>query len=90
MTRIVGTLYGPDGPLNGRLFVKPSTPFIGFTKGVSFKIIDGQVDIELPPNTSTTVFKLDGEISLIQALLSTASAGMCLVALKYPWMLCEG
>lgn len=57
MTRIVGTLYGPDGPLNGRLFVKPSTPFIGFTKGVSFKIIDGQVDIELPPNTSTTVFQ---------------------------------
>ena len=57
MTRIVGTLYGPDGPLNGRLFIKPSTPFIGFTKGVSFKIVDGQVDIELPPNTSTTVFQ---------------------------------
>lgn len=56
MTRIVGSLYGPDGPLNGRLFVKPSTPFIGFTRGVSFKIVDGNVDIELPPNTSSTVF----------------------------------
>ena len=30
MTRIVGSLLGPDGPLNGRLFIKPSTPFIGF------------------------------------------------------------
>lgn len=56
MTRIVGSLLGPEGPLNGRLFIKPSTPFIGFSKDISFKIVDGNVDIELPPNISTTVF----------------------------------
>lgn len=56
MTRIVGSLLGPDGPLTGRLFIKPSAPFIGFSKDLSFKIVDGVVDIELPPNTSTTVF----------------------------------
>lgn len=56
MTRVVGKLYGPEGPLNGRLYLKPSTPFIGASKEMSFKIANGEVDIEVPFNTGTTVF----------------------------------
>lgn len=50
MTRIVGFLEGANGPLNGRLFVKPGGAFIGAPdKDMSFKVVDGEVDIELPP-----------------------------------------
>ena len=56
MTRVIGKLYGADGPLNGRLYLKPSTPFIGASKEMSFKVADGEVDIEVPFNTGTTVF----------------------------------
>ena len=56
MTRVVGKLYGLDGPLNGRLYLKPSTPFIGASKEMSFKIVNGEVDIVVPPNTGSTVF----------------------------------
>lgn len=56
MTRVVGKLYGLDGPLTGRLYLKPSTPFIGASKEMSFKIEDGEVDIDVPFNTGTTVF----------------------------------
>lgn len=50
MTRIVGFLEGANGPLNGRLFVKAGGAFIGAPeKDVSFKVIDGNVDIDLPP-----------------------------------------
>ena len=56
MTHIIGSLYGPNGPLNGRLYLKPSTPFIGASKEMSFKISNGKVDINVPPNTGSTVF----------------------------------
>jgi len=57
MTRVVGSLSGPDGPLNGRLHLKPSAPFIGApTGGLSFKIENGIVDIDVPPNTASTVW----------------------------------
>lgn len=60
MTRIVGELYGPDGPLKGRLFLKPSMPFIGApAEGLSFKIENGIVDIEVPANTASTVWLAD-------------------------------
>lgn len=60
MTRIIGELYGPEGPLNGRLFLKPSAPFIGAPKdGISFKIENGIVDIELPANAVNTVWLAD-------------------------------
>lgn len=50
MTRIVGFLEGANGPLNGRLYVKPGGAFIGAPeKDMSFKVVDGEVDIELPP-----------------------------------------
>lgn len=50
MTRIVGFLEGANGPLNGRLYVKPGGAFIGAPeKDLSFKVSDGEVDIELPP-----------------------------------------
>lgn len=50
MTRIVGFLEGANGPLNGRLYVKPGGAFIGAPdKDLSFKVDDGEVDIELPP-----------------------------------------
>jgi DNA repair exonuclease SbcCD ATPase subunit len=50
MTRIVGFLEGANGPLNGRLYVKPGGAFIGAPeKDLSFKVVDGEVDIELPP-----------------------------------------
>lgn len=50
MTRIIGQLWGADGPLNGRLFVKAGGSFIGAPqKDLTFKVEDGIVDIELPP-----------------------------------------
>lgn len=57
MTRLVGFLQGPDGPLDGRLYLKPSSPFIGApANGTSFKIENGVVDIEVPANTASTVW----------------------------------
>lgn len=57
MTRLVGSLQGPDGPLNGRLYIKPSSPFIGApAAGFNFKIENGHVDINLPANTASTVW----------------------------------
>lgn len=57
MTRLIGSLNGPDGPLNGRLHLKPSTPFIGAPAGgLSFKVENGFVDIEVPPNAPSTVW----------------------------------
>lgn len=55
MTRIVGTLVGPEGLVNGRLFTKPSRQYLGApARGFSFKIIDGIVDIQLPANPPGT------------------------------------
>lgn len=60
MTRIVGVLQGPSGPLNGRLYVKPSAAFIGApADGTSFKIENGSLDIELPANVGGTVWLVD-------------------------------
>lgn len=60
MTRIVGELQGPEGPLEGRLFVKPSSPFIGApADGTSFRIENGIVDIELAANVGGTVWLVD-------------------------------
>lgn len=60
MTHIVGELHGLDGPLKGRLFLKPSSPFIGApANGMSFKIDDGIVDIEVPANANGTVWLVD-------------------------------
>jgi len=60
MTRIIGSLDGPNGPLGGRLYVKPSTPFIGASvDGMSFQIENGMVDIELPANVGGTVWLAD-------------------------------
>lgn len=57
MARVIGLLNGPDGPLNGRLHLKPSAPFIGAPiNGLSYKIENGIVDIEVPPNTASTVW----------------------------------
>lgn len=50
MTRIIGFLEGADGPLNGRLYVKAGGDFIGApSKDLSFKVSNGEVDVELPP-----------------------------------------
>lgn len=49
MTRIVGTLYDGSGPFEGRLHFKPSRPFLGSQKELSFRIEQGKVDIELAP-----------------------------------------
>jgi len=60
MTRIVGTLEGVDGPLNGRLFIKCSMPFIGAPEGEqAFRINNGEVDIELPPTPSKAPYMVD-------------------------------
>lgn len=53
MTRIVGDLWGSNGPLNGRLYVKPSAMFIGAPKQINFWVENGKVDIELPPAPSS-------------------------------------
>lgn len=60
MTRIVGRLEGLNGPLNGRLFVRASQPFIGGPKGeVFFKVKEGDVDIDLPPTPGGVVYEVD-------------------------------
>jgi chromosome segregation ATPase len=60
MTRIVGRLDGPEGPLNGRLFVKAGGAFIGAPAGdLVFKIADGIVDIELPPCPAGLPYAVD-------------------------------
>lgn len=60
MTRIVGRLDGPEGPLNGRLFIKAGGAFIGAPAGdLVFKIIDGIVDIELPPCPAGLPYAVD-------------------------------
>lgn len=56
MTRVVGNLFDADGPLNGRLYLKPSPPFLGGSKNISFRIEDGNVDIDLPPCPKGTVW----------------------------------
>lgn len=60
MTRIVGRLDGPDGPLNGRLFIKAGGAFIGApTKELTFKISDGVVDIDIPPCPPSIPYSVD-------------------------------
>ena len=60
MTRIVGRLDGPEGPLEGRLFVKAGGAFIGAPAGdLVFKISDGIVDIELPPCPAGLPYAVD-------------------------------
>lgn len=55
MTRITGTLINAEGLVNGRLFAKPSRQYLGApSRGFSFKIVDGIVDISLPPNPPGT------------------------------------
>lgn len=50
MTKVTGYLEGPEGALNGRLFVKAGGAFIGApTSDLIFRITDGVVDVELPP-----------------------------------------
>lgn len=60
MTRIVGRLDGPEGPLEGRLFVKAGGAFIGAPAGdLVFKITGGIVDIELPPCPAGLPYAVD-------------------------------
>lgn len=60
MTRIVGRLDGPEGPLDGRLFIKAGGAFIGAPGGdLVFKITDGLVDIELPPCPAGMPYAVD-------------------------------
>lgn len=60
MTRIVGTLYGVEGPLNGRLFVKAGAPFIGApATQLVFKIENGLVDIDLAPCPAGAPYMVD-------------------------------
>jgi len=60
MTRIVGRLDGPEGPLEGRLFIKAGGAFIGAPAGdLVFKITDGIVDIELPPCPAGMPYAVD-------------------------------
>jgi len=60
MTRIIGRLDGINGALNGRLFVRASHPFIGAPLGdVSFRVKDGEVNIELPPTPGGIVYEVD-------------------------------
>lgn len=60
MTRIKGFLEGPAGPLNGRLFVRASTAFIGAPEGEqAFRVENGEVDIQLPPTPSSAPYMAD-------------------------------
>jgi chromosome segregation ATPase len=60
MTRIVGRLDGISGALNGRLFVRASQPFIGAPAGeVSFRVREGEVNVELPPTPGGIVYEVD-------------------------------
>lgn len=60
MTRIIGRLDGIGGALNGRLFVRASQPFIGAPSGeVSFRVKNGEVDVELPPTPGGIVYEVD-------------------------------
>ena len=60
MTRIVGRLDGPEGPLSGRLFIKAGGAFIGAPTGdLVFKIVDGIVDIEIPPCPAGLPYAVD-------------------------------
>jgi hypothetical protein len=55
MTRITGLLTNADGPINGRLYCKPSRQFLGApAKGFSFLIANGVIDIKLPSNPPGT------------------------------------
>lgn len=59
MTRIIGRLDGMGGALNGRLFVRASQPFIGAPGEVSFRVKDGEVNVELPPTPGGIVYEVD-------------------------------
>jgi chromosome segregation ATPase len=60
MTRIIGRLEGISGVLNGRLFVRASQPFIGAPSGeVSFRVKNGEVNVELPPTPGGIVYEVD-------------------------------
>lgn len=60
MTRIKGFLEGLEGPLNGRLYVRASTEFIGGPEGEKvFRIDNGEVDIELPPTPRNAPYMVD-------------------------------
>ena len=60
MARIVGRLDGPEGPLEGRLFIKAGGAFIGAPAGdLVFKIANGIVDIDLPPCPAGMPYAVD-------------------------------
>lgn len=60
MTRIKGFLEGPTGPLNGRLFVRASSAFIGAPEGEqAFRVENGEVDIQLPPTPARAPYMVD-------------------------------
>ena len=60
MARIVGRLDGPEGPLEGRLFIKAGGAFIGAPTGdLVFKIANGIVDIDLPPCPAGMPYAVD-------------------------------
>ncbi|NBU93996.1 MAG: hypothetical protein EBS18_05595, partial [Actinobacteria bacterium] len=60
MTRITGKLEGIDGLLNGRLYVRANSPFIGGPdKEIAFRVKEGEVDIDLPPTPGSIVYEVD-------------------------------
>lgn len=60
MTRIIGRLEGPDGPLDGRLYVKAGGVFIGApSETMVFRIEDGVVNIDLPPCPPNAPYAVD-------------------------------
>jgi len=60
MTRIIGKLEGVNGLLNGRLYVRTNSPFIGGPdKEIAFRVKEGEVDIDLPPTPGSIVYEVD-------------------------------
>jgi chromosome segregation ATPase len=60
MTRIIGKLEGINGLLNGRLYIRTSSPFIGGPdKELTFRVKEGEVDIELPPTPGSVIYEVD-------------------------------
>jgi hypothetical protein len=57
MSRVVGNL---GTPINGKLYVKPSAPFLGVEGGYrSYDVADGLIDIELAPTPRGVFYLVD-------------------------------
>jgi len=71
VTRITGFLEGPEGSLNGLLYIKPGGAFIGApSSALTFEVENGIVDINLPPCPAAMPYLVDwkriGDFSRLQ------------------------